>query len=48
LPLGIVHAYSTHNLLLRYWLATGGLEAGRDVRLSVVPPAHAALALQSG
>ncbi len=48
LPLGIVHAYSTHNLLLRYWLATGGLEAGRDVRLSVVPPARAVEALQSG
>ena len=48
LPLGIVHAYSTHNLLLRYWLATAGLEAGRDVRLSVVPPARAAEALQSG
>lgn len=48
LPLGIVHAYSTHNLLLRYWLATAGLEAGRDVRLSVVPPARAVEALQSG
>jgi NitT/TauT family transport system ATP-binding protein/nitrate/nitrite transport system substrate-binding protein len=48
LPLGIVHAYSTHNLLLRYWLATAGMEAGRDVRLSVVPPARAVEALQSG
>ncbi len=48
LSLGIVHAYSTHNLLLRYWLATAGLQAGRDVRLSVVPPARAVEALQSG
>ncbi|HYJ35234.1 MAG TPA: CmpA/NrtA family ABC transporter substrate-binding protein, partial [Rhizomicrobium sp.] len=48
LPLGVVHAYSTHNLLLRYWLATAGLEAGREVRLSVVPPARAVEALQSG
>jgi NitT/TauT family transport system ATP-binding protein/nitrate/nitrite transport system substrate-binding protein len=48
LSLGIVHAYSTHNLLLRYWLATAGLVAGRDVRLSVVPPARAVEALQSG
>jgi NitT/TauT family transport system ATP-binding protein/nitrate/nitrite transport system substrate-binding protein len=47
LSLGIVHAYSTHNLLLRYWLATAGLAAGRDVRLSVVPPARAVEALQS-
>ena len=48
LPLGVVHAFSTHNLLLRYWLATAGLQAGRDVRLSVVPPARAVEALQSG
>lgn len=48
LSLGIVHSYSTHNLLLRYWLATAGLEAGRDVRLTVVPPARAVEALQSG
>jgi NitT/TauT family transport system ATP-binding protein/nitrate/nitrite transport system substrate-binding protein len=48
LPFGIVHAYSTHNLLLRYWLATGGLNAGRDVHLTVVPPARAVEALQSG
>ncbi len=48
LPLGIVHAFSTHNLLLRYWLATAGLQADRDVRLSVVPPARAVEALQSG
>jgi len=48
LPLGVVHAYSTHNLLLRYWLATAGLQAGRDVRLSVIPPARAVEALKSG
>ncbi len=48
LPLGVVHAYSTHNLLLRYWLATAGLQAGRDVRLSVVPPARAVEALKTG
>ena len=48
LPLGIVHAYSTHNLLLRYWLATAGLEAGRAVKLSVVPPSRAVEALESG
>jgi ABC-type nitrate/sulfonate/bicarbonate transport system substrate-binding protein len=46
--LGIVHAYSTHNLLLRYWLATVGIEAGRDVKLAVVPPAHAVETLTSG
>jgi NitT/TauT family transport system ATP-binding protein/nitrate/nitrite transport system substrate-binding protein len=48
LALGVVHAYSTHNLLLRYWLATAGLQAGRDVKISVVSPARAVEALQSG
>jgi NitT/TauT family transport system ATP-binding protein/nitrate/nitrite transport system substrate-binding protein len=48
LSLGIVHAYSSHNLLLRYWLATASIEVGREVRLSVVPPARAVEALKSG
>jgi NitT/TauT family transport system ATP-binding protein/nitrate/nitrite transport system substrate-binding protein len=46
--LAVVHTYSTHNLLLRYWLATVGIECGRDVILSVVPPALAVDALRSG
>jgi NitT/TauT family transport system ATP-binding protein/nitrate/nitrite transport system substrate-binding protein len=46
--LGVVHAYSTHNLLLRYWLATAGIHAGREVQLSVVPPARAVETLASG
>src|SRR3954466_4884431 len=45
---GVLHAYSTHNLLLRYWLATAGLEAGREVRLTVGPPARGGDALKSG
>jgi ABC-type nitrate/sulfonate/bicarbonate transport system substrate-binding protein len=48
LPLGIVHAYSTHNLLLRYWLASGGIDVARDVKFTVVPPARAVEALASG
>jgi NitT/TauT family transport system ATP-binding protein/nitrate/nitrite transport system substrate-binding protein len=48
LALGVVHAYSTHNLLLRYWLATAGLAVGRQVKISVVSPARAVEALQSG
>jgi len=48
LPLGIVHAYSTHNLLLRYWLAAAGIDTERDVKLTVVPPARAVEALQTG
>jgi NitT/TauT family transport system ATP-binding protein/nitrate/nitrite transport system substrate-binding protein len=48
LPLGIVHAYSTHNLLMRYWLAAAGIDPERDVKLTVVSPARAVEALQSG
>jgi two-component system, oxyanion-binding sensor len=48
LTLGVVHTYSTHNLLLRYWLATAGIQACRDVQLTVVPPARAVEALMSG
>lgn len=46
--LGVVHTYSTHNLLLRYWFAAAGIEAGRDVKLAIVPPARAVEALRSG
>jgi NitT/TauT family transport system ATP-binding protein/nitrate/nitrite transport system substrate-binding protein len=46
--LGVVHAYSTDNLLLRYWLATAGMEAGRDFKLAVVRPARAVEALTKG
>ena len=46
--LGVVHTYSTHNLQLRYWLATAGIDVERDVKLSVVPPALAVEALTSG
>jgi ABC-type nitrate/sulfonate/bicarbonate transport system substrate-binding protein len=48
LTLGVVHAYSTHNLLLRYWLAAAGIDPKVDVKLIVVPPSRAVEALQSG
>jgi ABC-type nitrate/sulfonate/bicarbonate transport system substrate-binding protein len=47
-PLAVVHQYSTHNLLLRYWLAAAGAVAGRDFALSVAPPARTVEALQTG
>ena len=34
----IVAPHSSHNYLLRYWLACGGIDADRDVKLVVVPP----------
>ncbi len=27
-----------HNLMLRYWLAAGGVDPDRDVNLAVIPP----------
>src|SRR5216683_452815 len=46
--LAVVHGYSTHNLLLRYWLAAGGLDPDRDVELTVVPPAQVVDVLRVG
>jgi two-component system, oxyanion-binding sensor len=46
--LGVVHSYSTHSLLLRYWLAAAGIEAGRDFNLAVVPPERVVEAMTSG
>lgn len=43
--LAVVHAFSTHNLLLRYWLAGCGIAPERDVAIAVVPPADMAAAL---
>lgn len=36
--IAIPYQYSTHNLLLRYYLATGGLNPDKDVQLDIVPP----------
>ena len=46
--LAVVHTFSTHNLLLRYWLATGGLDPARDVSFTVVPPAETVDAMAAG
>jgi len=43
--IAVVHAFSTHNLLLRYWLAAGGLDPARDVEIMAVPPADMTAAL---
>jgi ABC-type nitrate/sulfonate/bicarbonate transport system substrate-binding protein len=44
----VVHGWSTHDLLLRYWLAASGIDPERDVALTVVPPADMADALAAG
>jgi two-component system, oxyanion-binding sensor len=46
--LGIVHLFSGHNLLLRYWLAAGGAEPDRDVEFVVLPPSAMERALADG
>lgn len=46
--MGIVHPSSMHNLLLRYWLAAGGIDPDRDVSLKNLPPAQMIVDLQAG
>ncbi|MEO7787645.1 MAG: CmpA/NrtA family ABC transporter substrate-binding protein [Sphingomicrobium sp.] len=36
--IGIVHRFSSHALMLRYWLAFAGIDPDRDVVLRVLPP----------
>ncbi|MGL5082694.1 MAG: nitrate ABC transporter ATP-binding protein [Microcoleaceae cyanobacterium] len=38
--IGMVHPSSMHNLLLRYWLASGGIDPDLDVNLQTIPPAQ--------
>jgi len=45
--LGIVHATSMHNLMLRYWLASGGINPDQHVELAVIPPAQMVANLQA-
>jgi NitT/TauT family transport system ATP-binding protein/nitrate/nitrite transport system substrate-binding protein len=48
LRIAVVHAYSSHDLLLRYWLAAAGIDPARDIDLVVVPPVDMVAALQAG
>jgi NitT/TauT family transport system ATP-binding protein/nitrate/nitrite transport system substrate-binding protein len=44
----VVHAFSTHNLLLRYWLAAGGADPDQDIETVVIPPENVVDALAAG
>jgi len=44
----VVFAFSSHNYLLRDWLASGGIDPERDVRLIVVPPSQVVEQLANG
>ncbi|MGL4499947.1 MAG: nitrate ABC transporter ATP-binding protein [Planktothrix sp.] len=46
--LGMVHTSSMHNLMLRYWLASGGINPDQDVNLTVIPPPQMQANLKAG
>lgn len=48
LRFGVVHRYSSHNYMLRYWLAACGIRPDRDVEIEIVPPPFCADALEAG
>jgi NitT/TauT family transport system ATP-binding protein len=48
LRLAVVHRYSSHNYMLRYWLAACGCNSDLDVDIVVVPPPKIAEAFALG
>jgi NitT/TauT family transport system ATP-binding protein/nitrate/nitrite transport system substrate-binding protein len=48
LTFAVVFPYSMHNYLLRYWLAQGGIDPDRDVRLVVIPPPRMVEQMRAG
>lgn len=45
---GVVHRFSSHNYMLRYWLAGCGIRPDEDVEIVTVPPPFCADALEAG
>jgi ABC-type nitrate/sulfonate/bicarbonate transport system substrate-binding protein len=45
---GVVHPFSSHNLILRHWLAACGIDTERDIAFDVIPPPRMVEALRSG
>jgi NitT/TauT family transport system ATP-binding protein len=48
LRLGVVHRYSSHNYMLRYWLRGCGINSNTDVEIVTIAPPFAADALAAG
>ncbi|SFF86707.1 NitT/TauT family transport system ATP-binding protein [Novosphingobium sp. CF614] len=48
LTFGVVHRYSSHNYMLRYWLVACGIRPDHDVEITTVPPPFCADALKQG
>lgn len=46
--IGVVHRFSSHALMLRYWLGFAGVDPDRDVTLRVLPPSLMVEAIRSG
>ncbi|SNS76222.1 NitT/TauT family transport system ATP-binding protein [Sphingomonas laterariae] len=46
--IGIVHRFSSHAIMLRYWLGFAGVNPDRDVTLRVLPPSLMVEALHAG
>jgi ABC-type nitrate/sulfonate/bicarbonate transport system substrate-binding protein len=46
--IGIVHRFSSHALMLRYWLGYAGVDPDRDLALRVLPPSLMTEALRAG
>lgn len=46
--MGVVHRYSSHDYMLRYWLAGSGVNIDRDVEIVTIAPPFAADALAAG
>ena len=48
LRFGVVHRYSSHNYMLRYWLASCGIQPDEDVEIVTISPPFLADALAAG
>ncbi len=46
--IGVVHRFSSHALMLRYWLGFAGVDPDRDVTLRVLSPSLMVEAMRSG
>ncbi|NHC35766.1 ABC transporter ATP-binding/substrate-binding protein [Scytonema millei] len=46
--MGVVHPSSMHSVLLRYWLAAGGIDPDLDVDVHTIPPAQMVADLKAG
>lgn len=46
--LAVVHPASMHNLMMRHWLATAGIDPDQDVNIVTIPPPQMVAALKGG